>query len=114
MSSRPDNVVTKEEEETSHPWEAQVGWTYIGHREWVQLDTDDTARGHNNQLHMEPMWVQKWLEKNDKDIALHMAVTRGGYPNRWGAKQEVKSRWNLQKFEAWLTEYEDKEVVEWL
>ena len=57
-----------------------MGWTYIGHGEWVQLDTDDTARGHNNQLHTEPMWVQKWLEKNDKDIALHMAVTRRDTP----------------------------------
>ena len=97
-----------------HPWEAQVGWMYIGHGEWAQVETEDNAREHGNDLQREPEWIQRWLANNDKDITLHKEVLQGGYPNRWGAKKQVASGWNLEEFAQQLVDYHDKEVVEWL
>ena len=50
----------------------------------------------------------------DKDIALHEEVIKNGYPNRWGARVPVSTKWNLELFEALLSDYKDKEVVEWM
>ena len=56
------------------------------------------------------------LENNDDDIRLCREVQEKGYPNRWGARVQVKSRWNLQLFEQLLSEhgYEDMDIVQWL
>ena len=96
------------------PWEAQVGWHYIGHGEWVQVDTSEHNMGHGNALEKEPDWVKKWLASHDPDIKQHHEVKTKGYPNRWGAKIKVKSRWNLDLLEDLLTGYEDQDIVEWL
>ena len=56
----------------------------------------------------------KWLGKMDPDIAMHTRVCTEGYPNRWGARLPVPTKWNLGKFSELLGEYEDKEMVEWL
>ena len=41
-------------------------------------------------------------------------VLREGYPNRWGARRPVRTKWNLELLEELLEDYEDKEVVEWM
>ena len=63
---------------------------------------------------MEPKWIQQWLASNDKDVVLHDQVIAGGYPNRWGTKKPVYSRWNLEKLDKWLVNYDDREVVQWI
>ena len=50
----------------------------------------------------------------DEDLALHKAVLEKGYPNRWGARIPIKTKWNLELFAELLEEYDDKEVVEWI
>ena len=35
-----------------------------------------------------------------------------GYPNIWGARRPVRTKWNLDKFEELLKDYDDKQVVE--
>ena len=50
----------------------------------------------------------------DTDLQLHEAVLKGGYPNRWGARIPVKTKWNLERFEELLKDYSDSEVVEWI
>ena len=107
-----NGIPSNDNEET--PWETQVGWIYAGHGEWVQRDPDTGKTEHGSSLGTEPEWIQKWLRSNDPDIARHFAVQEGGYPNRWGARVQVESRWNLEHFERLLEGYEDKEVVEWL
>ena len=62
----------------------------------------------------DPEWVYKWRCSVDKDIWLHHEVLRLGYPNRWGARIPIYSKWNLQLFSELLKDYEDKEVVEWM
>ena len=37
-----------------------------------------------------------------------------GYPNRWGARKVVQSKWNLELFETLLKDCHDNEVVEWI
>ena len=95
------------------PWEAQVGWVYAGHGEWIQTKMD-TGTEHGNPLLQEPSWIKKWWKKNDQDIALHHAVRAGGYLNIWGAQILIPTKWNLQRFSELLADYPDKEVVEWL
>ena len=85
----------------------------MGHGEWAQMD-DIQGQAHGLEILHEPHWVQQWLVKQDEDIANHDRVIRHGYPNRWGAQEEVKSKWNLNLMEQWLMEYEDREVVEWM
>ena len=96
----------------STPWEAQEGWVYIGHGEWLQREED--LAGQGSSLMQEQQWVKQWLLKHDKDIGMYQQVWHGGYPNRWGAQVPVESRWNLQTMETLMRDYEDKEVVEWL
>ena len=66
------------------------------------------------QPQQEPPWLQQWIAKNDEDVKLNVIVRRQGYPNRWGARIPIESRWNLEKFTQLLGDYEDKEVVKWL
>ena len=63
---------------------------------------------------MESHQAIQWLYNLDEDIRNHMDVMKKGYPNRWGAKIHIKSRWDLNLLEKLLRKYEDKEVVEWL
>ena len=37
-----------------------------------------------------------------------------GYPNIWGARRPIKTKWNLQRFRELLQGYEDEEVIEWM
>ena len=98
----------------SDPLEAQLGWVYTGHGEWIQEDTSIGSTSHGNQLHVEQEWIRKWRIRHDDDLRIHHEVKEKGYPNRWGAKIPVKSAWNVQLFRSLLINYEDKEVVEWL
>ena len=100
--------------QTDTSWESQVGWIYAGHGEWVPADNGLEVSSHGNDLEREPRWVQQWLNNNDTDIGLCNKVRDLGYPNRWGAKHRVTSKWNLDKFEQLLKDYEDKEIVKWL
>ena len=68
------------------PWEAQEGWTYMGHGEWVQSE-DVQGTDHGTEIQREPCWVQHWMAKQDEDIARHDRVMKGGYPNRWGHRR---------------------------
>ena len=62
----------------------------------------------------EPRWVKQWLGHNDEDICRHEQVLKGGYPNRWGARIEVQSSWNLELMGDLLKDYQDRDIVEWL
>ena len=110
---------TEEGDEGEHdpgdqPWEAQVGWIYAGHGEWEQANIDDKGSKEEVSPVQEPEWIQQWLVKNDKDIGLSEVVRKGGYPNRWGACIPIESGWNLDIMKELLSDYQDKEVVDWL
>ena len=75
----------------------------------------DNDMGNNDEvIKWDPDWIQARRAKEDKDITLHQEVLEKGYPNRWGARIPVKTKWNLDRFEQLLSEYEDKEVVDLL
>ena len=95
------------------PWQAQLGWTYIGHGEWAQAG-EEVHTPHGNDLKTEPDWVISWMKEVDQDIRMHQEVLHKGYPNRWGAQIPVQTRWNLQLLDTLLQGYEDAEVVQWL
>ena len=89
---------------------------YIGNGEWEQTEEMETGavRESTPRLIQEQQWIRKWMIDHDEDNKLHHQVRKKGYPNRWGAKIEVKSTWNVTLMEELLQDYEDKEVVEWL
>ena len=85
----------------------------MGHGEWVSPE-EETGINKTMQLDREPHWIYKWRCNNDEDIKLHQEVWDNGYPNRWGAKRPIKTKWNLDRFKELLIGYEDVEVVEWM
>ena len=91
-----------------------MGLTYIGHGQWTTEDAAQDHIPHGKAPEVAPDWIQRWLDKNDPDVRLHNKVIKGGYPNRWGARIEVESTWNLPLFASLLKDYPDAEVVEWL
>ena len=98
-------------------WETTSGWLYTGHGNWMppeELAADQDPQEGKVTIEWESQWIHKWRCSVDKDIALHEAVWDNEYPNRWGAKIPVESRWNTDRFEEMLQGYEDMEVVEWL
>ena len=94
-------------------WEGLSEWTYIGHGEWTPPEEQPPGQG-DGSLDREPEWICKWLSTVDEDIKLHQEVLDGEYPNRWGARRPVTTKWNLKRLEELLSHYEDREVVEWI
>ena len=88
-------------------------WTYVGEGEWALIDRSPGQKDPI-RIERENSCGMRWMESLDEDIKLHYEVIRGGYPNRYGAKRQVKSKWNLELLQELLMGYEDKEVVEWL
>ena len=95
------------------PWEAHTVWTYIGHGEWVPPE-DKNLTEAGQELNKEPEWIYKWWCTTDEDIRRHQEVISQGYPNRWGARRPVPTKWNIELLEEQLKEYEDNTVVEWM
>ena len=96
-------------------WQVQLDWAYLGEGEWVPEDRQlDAQQAGEGQIERVSELEGKWMCQLDPDIKLHMEVMKKGYPNRWGARIPVKSKWNLELMESLLHNYEDKEVVEWL
>ena len=60
-----------------------------------------------NENTVTPGWCWDKVELCNKVIS-------GGYPNAWGARIPVKSGWDLELLEQLLSDYADKEVVNWL
>ena len=94
-------------------WDSHMGGTYIGNGEWAHLE-ESMDESRKVRMETEAPWIYKWRRTNDEDIKIHQEVLDGGYPNRWGAKRPVKTKWNLELFQELLVEYEDREVVEWI
>ena len=106
--------VTSESTEGPTPWESQLGWFYLGHGVWAQEDRQPETCNTGESPQQAPEWLEHWLNNNDKDIQKHNKVRKQGYPNRWGAKIPVESKWNLELFSELLQEYPDREVVDWI
>ena len=54
------------------------------------------------------------LQTQNPDLMLTHLVWQKGYPNRYGARIPLKNRWNLDRLEELLVDYQDKEIIEWL
>ena len=118
-SNTPGDKYTLDSGEIDTACEPTVDWAYAGHGEWEPTPIQQAEIVHQQAkeidgIQWDPGWVHKWRCSVDADLKLHEEVLRGGYPNRWGARRPVHSKWNLELFGQLLEEYEDKEVVEWL
>ena len=79
------------------------------------------ASGTNNnidiQINLPLIKVNMWQQNSQgfiEDILLAHKVTASGVPNRFGCRIPVCNNWNIPFLEAWLRDYEDFEVVEWI
>ena len=102
--------VNNKEEHIEH---STMGWTYAGHGEWTPTE-EEGRQTMGSRPDSEPEWIYRWRCNNDEDIKIHQEVIENGYPNRWGARRPVQTKWNLALFKELLEEYEDKEVTEWM
>ena len=48
------------------------------------------------------------------DILLAHKIADSGMPNRYGCRIPLATGWNLQAMDMFLTDYQDREVLEWL
>ena len=87
----------KEANDAEHPWEAQVGWIYAGHGEWVQRDPEEKVQEHTSTPQQEPGWICKWWSKIDKDIGLSVRVQEKGYPQQVGGANPSQVKMELGK-----------------
>ena len=95
-------------------WDTLQEWAYMGHGEWMPLEDGADNKGNNFKINIEPGWIYKLRCTIDEDIRLHQEVLTKGYPNRWGAHIPVNTKWNLERFQELLNDYEDIDVIEWL
>ena len=58
--------------------------------------------------------VEIGVQSHIYDIMLAHKVTQSGVPNRYGCRIPLVTKWNLQLFDAFLLDYKDREVIEWL
>ena len=82
---------------------------------WQEQEQDDQI-DHNSQTHIR--WATeeeiKTIEEINPGIELCKQVREKGYPNRWGARIPVSTKWNLGLFERLLQGYHDIEIIEWM
>ena len=117
MNQPVDNIT----EQSNGPSSSQTKVDNTTNNEWVYQG--DGAWGQSEQPHlMQPTAVfqgptimqELQLQMENEDLMLANLVNKLGYPNRYGARIPVKTKWNLEAFEEKLQGYEDQEVVEWL
>ena len=108
--TKQDHEVDNEEHDK---WAIRSGWTYVGHGEWAPPE-EESAGTEQADLDWDPDWVYKWRCTVDEDVRIHQEVLELGYPNRWGARKPIQTRWNLELLEELLEDYEDKDIVEWI
>ena len=106
-------AVEEENNKEEHTEHSTMGWTYAGHGEWTPTE-EEVGQTIGSKPDSEPEWIYRWRCNNDEDIKIHQEVMKNGYPNRWGARRPVQTKWNLALFKELLEEYEDKEVTEWM
>lgn len=110
-SERELDTETEQTEEISQ-W-AEV-WRYSGHGEWEF--TEDLLNKAEAKKAPEQMtnWEMIKARTNNEHLMRHFLVMKHGYPNRYGARVEIPTQWNLEKFTQKLEGYHDKEIIEWL
>ena len=84
------------------------------HEVWEEVAERDLDPLSHTDITMADQKTINQLHKEFPDIALCKKVRKQGYPNRWGAKIPIQANWNLELFEALLTDYHDAEIVEWM
>ena len=104
----------KEETKPTHTDSTKEGeWIYQGEGEWTQMEDPRSLQPTNRFKELTTM-EQLRLQTTNQDLMIAQLVKKGGYPNRYGARIPIQSKWNLHKLEELLKDYHDKEVVEWL
>ena len=82
--------------------------------EWREIEENPDQMKDTKKIRESTLTEILELQVKDDDLMLAHLVRKGGYPNRFGARIPVKSKWNLERMKDLLADYEDKEVVEWM
>ena len=86
---------------------------YMGHGEWTPRDPK-YIKGAGRQLQYMTKMERMESQIENEDLMLAELVRKGGYPNRFGAKIPIKTKWNIELLADLLKDYEDKDIVEWM
>ena len=88
--------------------------TYLGEGEW-DFSADEVQHMHKTK-HMKTTgeMTRMQLHIESEDLMTAQLVRKKGYPNMFGARIPVKSRWNIKLLEHKLQGYHDKQIIEGL
>ena len=86
--------------------------TYIGDGLW-DIPEEGTMINHK-QMPPADTWERLRMEIGNEDLMRAKVVGDKGYPNMFGARIPVPSKWNLDVFQELLKDYDDKEVIQGL
>ena len=93
------------------------GWDnpsiYLGHGEWTQGSPSTEMQDTQTLQQMDTIHRLR-METQHEDLMTARLVREKGYPNMFGARIPVKSRWNIAKLEEMLQDYWDKDIVQGL
>ena len=88
--------------------------TYMEHGEWDRTQDDISMMGPTQTMHKATMMERMEMETDNEDLMTAKMVKENGYPNMFGAKIPIKTKWNVDKFEQLLGDYPDKMVIDGL
>ena len=120
-TSHEDRPVQQENVHTRDNWICQEEihllsdsgeWVYQEEGKWSLADS-----GSMESTEKLPMATYAELIKMEiahEDLIKSRLVRERGYPNRWGVRIPIQSRWDLDMLEEELQDYHDKDIVEWL
>ena len=69
---------------------------------------------HQNEKWVNTLAITPRLDDNWDKVELHNKVMEGGYPNAWGARIPIYSKWNVPLLKTLLHGYHDQELTMWL
>ena len=73
-----------------------------------------TIRDDSNKIQIHSISEITELQREYPSLLLAERVMTKGYPNRYGARIPIETKWDLDSMEHMLHKYHDKEVVQWL
>ena len=111
--THPEEANTESELTRDSPDEDPQPWVYQGHGQWTMMD-DAKQLQDTTKFKQVSKTQERQLQADNEDLMLTYTVNRNGYPNRYGARIPIKTKWDLGKMETLLEGYHDREVVEWM
>ena len=103
-----------EPQKTAHTHNTELTWEEYWEATGDTVHEDPSEMKETVKLREATTWEANLMETQDEDLMVAHLVSTNGYPNRYGARIPLKTKWNIHKFEEMLQGYADIDIIEWL